>query len=505
MKIAFSKTPPLHVTAMVFLVSRGEKLPQSAHALDKRSGGLIAHTLAGAKSFTGQIGQTLCIPLPAGTGARYALIAGMGTVQPMPAPEAEILGGKLVAPLAGIGVKDAALFIEGTEAPATAIRMAAGYRLQNYRFDKYKTPDPAKKGENKLSELTFVLESATQAERLWRSMDGAIQGTLYARDLVNEPPNVIFPDSFARRVREDLTPLGVEVELFDEKKLKSMGLTAMLAVGQASANPPRLVVLRWRGTKEERTGKKKGLGPLAFVGKGLTFDTGGLNLKPSGGIETMKLDMAGAAAVAGLFRTLALRKARVDAVGVLGLVENALSGNAYRPSDIIAGLSGKTIEILNTDAEGRVVLSDCLTYAQKTYAPRLVIDLATLTGAMMVALGNEYCGTFCNTDALWKELETASADSGEKLWRMPLDPQWRKDCESSMADIKNTGAPGRLAGACAGAAFLEFFVDKGMAWAHMDIAGTAWVEGDKTCRPKGGTGFGVRLLDRLVALHYEPA
>lgn len=508
MKISFTKTSPASSSVAVFPVVQGAGLSAAAKALDKKSGGLIAHALKAQKNFSGKNGQILSLALPAGAGAGRAILIGIGEKGSLKGAAAELLGGKLVAPLAAAGATDATIFMDEIEdAENIAPRVAAGYRLQAYKFDKYKTAAAKKeKGaedEPEVSKLVFVLDAATKAEKIWRDLGVAVEGTLYARDLVNEPPNVIYPDAFARRVKADLSPLGVEVEIFDEKKLKSMGLTAMLTVGQGSGFPPRLVVLRWRGAKESAAKKKTSPGPLAFVGKGLTFDTGGVNLKPSGGIETMKLDMAGAAAVAGLIRTLAARKAKVDAIGILGLVENAISGTAYRPSDIISGLSGKTIEILNTDAEGRVVLSDCLTYVQQTYAPRFVIDLATLTGAMMVALGNEYCGTFCNTDALWEEMESASADSGEKLWRMPLDEQWRKDCESTLADIKNTGASGRLAGACSAAAFLEFFIDKEMSWAHMDIAGTAWIDGAKPNRPKGGTGFGVRVLDRLVAMHYE--
>lgn len=511
MKISFTKTPPASPSIVVFAVVQDAGvagLPAAAKALDKKSGGLIAHALKEKKRFSGKNGQILSLSLPEGAGANQAILLGIGEKGALKGAAAELLGGKLVAPLAAAGATEAVIFADAIEdAETLAPRLAAGYRLQAYAFDKYKTAAAKKeKGaeeEAKISKLVFVLDAAAKAEKAYHGLGLAVDGTLYARDLVNEPPNVIYPDAFARRVKADLSPLGVEVEIFDEKKLKSMGLTAMLTVGQGSGFPPRLVVLRWRGAKEGAAKKKKSPGPLAFVGKGLTFDTGGVNLKPSGGIETMKLDMAGAAAVAGLIRTLAARKAKVDAIGILGLVENAISGTAYRPSDIISGLSGKTIEILNTDAEGRVVLSDCLTYVQQTYAPRFVIDLATLTGAMMVALGNEYCGTFCNTDALWQEMESASADSGEKLWRMPLDEQWRKDCESTLADIKNTGAGGRLAGACSAAAFLEFFVEKEMSWAHMDIAGTAWIDSAKPNRPRGGTGFGVRVLDRLVAMHYE--
>ena len=277
-----------------------------------------------------------------------------------------------------------------------------------------------------------------------------------------------------------------------------MGMGAIMAVGQGSDRLPRMVIMRWNGA-----GGKSKDGPLGFVGKGVTFDTGGISLKPGANMDEMKMDMGGSAAVVGLMKTLAMRKAKADVVAVVGLAENMPSARAYRPGDIITSYSGKTIEVLNTDAEGRLVLADCLTHIQKEYSPRFVIDLATLTGAIMVALGHEYCGTYANKETLWKQMESASGRTGEKLWRMPLDPEWNKQVKSDVADLQNIGKIARLAGSCTAAAFLQSFIDEGRDWAHMDIAGTAWRKSDQPIVPKHGSGFGVSVLNDLVAAYYE--
>jgi leucyl aminopeptidase len=286
------------------------------------------------------------------------------------------------------------------------------------------------------------------------------------------------------------------VEVLDEKKMAKLGFGAHLAVGMGSIRPPRVVIMRWNGTS------KKSNKPLAFVGKGVTFDTGGISIKPAAGMEEMKMDMGGSAAVVGLIRALAQSKAKVDVVGIVGLAENMPSDRSYRPADIVTSLSGKTIEVLNTDAEGRLVLCDALTYVQKTYKPSMIIDLATLTGAIMVALGFEYAGAFVNDDKLWGQLEKASKATGEKLWRMPLDQAYRDEMTNNITDLKNLGNQGRYGGACSAAGFLEHFIEDGTPWAHLDIAATAWMKTEKATVPKGGTGFGVRLLYRLVLDNY---
>ena len=283
--------------------------------------------------------------------------------------------------------------------------------------------------------------------------------------------------------------------------MAKLGMEAILAVGKGSERQPRMVIMHWNGLYGSKTKDKDA--PFALVGKGVTFDTGGISIKPGANMDEMKMDMGGSAAVVGTMKSLALRKAKANVVGIVGLAENMPSHNAYRPGDIIGSLSGKTIEVLNTDAEGRLVLADCLTHIQQKFKPRAIIDLATLTGAMMVALGQEYCGTFVNNDDLWKDMETASAQTGEKLWRMPLDEVWKEAMVSNVADLQNLGKTGRYGGACTAAGFLEHFIENDTPWAHMDIAGTAWRKTDQPTVPKYGSGFGVRVLNQLIAENYE--
>ena len=371
-----------------------------------------------------------------------------------------------------------------------------------YKFEQYKSEKERQEDEPEdvsLGCTHFVIFESEAAEMLYADRDCVIEGTFWARDLVNEPPNALYPDAYAKRIKEQLKPLGVEVEILDEKKMKKLGMGALLAVGQGSDNAPRMVIMRWRGDKAANDA------PLAFVGKGVTFDTGGISLKPGLGMEDMKMDMGGSAVVVGLIKALAARKAKINAVGVVGLVENMPSARAYRPADIITAYNGKTIEVLNTDAEGRLVLADALAYVQDVYKPRFVIDLATLTGATIVALGNEYCGTFASDDALWTQLDAAGKDVNEKLWRMPLDDVWKKEVEGSISDVKNMGNSSHNAGACTAAGFLAHFIKGDLPWVHMDIAGTAWIKKDKDTVPKYGTGFGVRVLERFVAQNYERA
>ena len=348
----------------------------------------------------------------------------------------------------------------------------------------------------------MVSENAPAIQKLFKAADPAIEGTFLARDLVNEPPNRLYPESYVETIKKELKPLGVEIDVLDEKKMQKLGMEAILAVGMGSARPPRMVIMRWNGTGKNGKSAAKSV-PLALVGKGVTFDTGGISLKPGPGMDEMKMDMGGSAAVVGTMKTLALRGAKVDVIGAIGLAENMPSDRAYRPGDVIGSHSGKTIEVLNTDAEGRLVLCDVLSYVQDTYSPKTVIDLATLTGAMMVALAHEYCGTFVNNDDLWKSLETASAETGEKLWRMPLDEVWKKDMEGNFGDVQNLAkSNGRYGGACTAAGFLEHFIKPKVKWAHMDIAGTAWIKSDKPTTPKFGTGFGVRVLNTYIKNTY---
>ena len=377
--------------------------------------------------------------------------------------------------------------------------MGYGLRLKSYDFKKYQT---VKKNKKDLKSVNFVTDTHTAAKKAFAVLDAVGQGVFLARDLVNEPPNELHPESYAKLIQKELKPLGVEVEILDEKKMEKLGFKALLSVGQGSIRESRTVIMRWNGSSKGKISKTS-KNPIALVGKGVTFDTGGISLKPGAEMDMMKMDMGGSAAVVGAMKALAKRKAKANVIGIVGLVENMPSDRAYRPGDVIGSLSGKTIEVLNTDAEGRLVLADCLTYVQDTYKPETVIDLATLTGAIMVALGFEYCGTFANDDKLWESLKTASDNTGEKFWRMPLDAAYRKEVESEIGDLRNLGNLGRYGGACSAAGFLEHFVNKDTKWAHIDIAGTAWWKTDAATTPKGGTGFPVRALNDFIKNTYE--
>jgi leucyl aminopeptidase len=380
----------------------------------------------------------------------------------------------------------------GAMDPEGVADLALGARLRAYRFDRYKTK--RKEEEERPDAVTLTLGAAdpAAARRAFVDRAAVADGVVLARDLVNEPPNVLFPDSFARRALA-LRRAGAAVELLEPRKLRRLGMGALLAVGQGSAHESRVVVMRWNGGR-------KGDKPLAFIGKGVCFDTGGISIKPAQNMEDMKGDMAGAACVVGLMHTLAARNAKVNAVGVIGLVENMPDGKAQRPGDIVTTMSGQTIEVINTDAEGRLVLADVLHYTATRFKPQLMIDLATLTGAIMVALGQEMAGLFTNDDKLAERLAKAGEVTGERVWRMPLGPEYDKLIDSKFADMKNTG--GRHGGAITAAQLLQRFVGK-TPWAHIDIAGTALGSPQTEINKSWSSGWGVRLLDRFVADYYE--
>ena len=372
-----------------------------------------------------------------------------------------------------------------------AANLAYGAKLRSYRFDKYKTQlkDDAKPSVKNMKVLSRVTGAARKA---YAPLAKIADGVAMTRDLVSEPPNVLYPESLANRCKE-LTKLGVKVQILGEAQMKRLGMGALLGVGQGSIRESRMVVMQWNGgaVKDQ---------PVAFVGKGVTFDTGGISLKPGAGMEDMKWDMGGAGVVIGLMKSLAGRKAKANVVGVVGLVENMPDGNAQRPGDIVTTMSGQTIEILNTDAEGRLVLADALHYTINRFAPKFVVNLATLTGAIIISLGNEYAGMFSNNDQLCDRISAAGDQVSEKVWRMPMGDAYDKMINSQVADMQNIG--GRAGGAITAAQLLQRFVGK-TAWAHLDIAGVTWSKKDAPTVPKGGTAFGVRLLDRLVSNHYE--
>lgn len=489
--IALDKADMLVVTAF-----EDAGLAPTAARLDDQCGGRLKQAMTAA-GFTGKKGRFVDIYCPAGLDAKLVVIAGLGKASDLDGHGAEAAGGDIVAHLDALGVAKAALVWDGQDdvrldASEGAARAAFGARLRGWRFDRYRT----RKNDDqppRLEKLTVMTANKSAARKVYNPLDKVAEGVFLARELASEPANVLVPSSYAQRCRSALEPLGVEIEILDEKDMRKLGMGALLGVAQGSANSPRTVVMHWRGG-----GKKDA--PLAFIGKGVTFDSGGISIKPANGMEDMKWDMAGSAAVVGAMAALAGRKAKVNAIGLIGLVENMPSGTAQRPGDVVTSLSGQTVEVINTDAEGRLVLADVMWYAQDRHKPRLMVDLATLTGAIIVALGNEHAGLFTPDDQLAQNLLAASKTVGEGLWRLPLGDAYDKLLESDIADMKNVG--GREGGAITAAQFLKRFTNE-VPWAHLDIAGTAWAKKDASVTPKGGTGFGVRLLDRLVAEFYE--
>ena len=370
--------------------------------------------------------------------------------------------------------------------------LASGFNLKNYSFRKYRSN--VREIKNSVKKITFVTNSPKESEKDYKLLEKISKGVFLTRNLVSEPANELYPEKFVDDCKI-LAKAGVELEIFDVKKLKKLGMRALLGVAQGSVRPARVLVMKWMGSRNKNDK------PLAFVGKGVTFDTGGISIKPSGGMEDMKWDMGGAAVVSGLLYSLALRKAKANVIGIVGLVENMPDGNAQRPGDIVKSMSGQTIEVLNTDAEGRLVLADILWYVNKTYKPELIVDLATLTGAIIVALGDRYAGLFSNSDSLANNLLKASVNMKELLWRLPLDSEFDKLLNCNIADMKNiTGTRG--AGSITAAQFLQRFVGK-TKWAHLDIAGVTWSNKGTALSRSGGTGFGVRLLDNFVKENYE--
>ncbi len=505
----FTESHTSSADVAILCVYANNRLSTSAERLDKETNGVISDILARQKKFTGKAGQILSLNAPKDSAYGHFILVGFGDADKLTALCYETAGGSVFPTLKSLSAEKAVLFIDDeatrekvTSGLATA-HMVTGIALRSYNFSKYKqqNKDDEECSSNNLSEViavTSAKDAVKAAESAFVNLKASAEGTFLARDLMNEPPNFLYPESFAQRIKDEMKPLGVKVEVIDHKKMEKLGMGAALAVGKGSERPPCMVVMHWDGA-----GKKSENAPLAFVGKGVTFDTGGISIKPAGGMDEMKMDMGGAAAVCGLMKTLASRKAKVNVVAIVGLAENMPSHNAYRPGDVVTSMSGKTIEVLNTDAEGRLVLADALTYIQNTYNPELVIDLATLTGAILVALGMEYSGAFINDNEMWANLEDASKNTGEKLWRMPLDEAYRKQMDGNIADLNNLGNEGRFGGACTAAGFLECFIDKDRKWAHLDIAGTMAWKKDKPTVPKGPVGFGVRVLNKFIADHYE--
>jgi len=476
--------------AIAVLAYEAAALSPEAKAVNDAAGGAIVRAAAGGR-FIGAKGQVLDIVAPAGLDAARVVVIGVdgsGVVEP---ETVEIAAAHAYNAVKTSGVTELLLKLGGDA--ETAARVAFGVKLAAYRFDKYRTTE---KAEKKPSVATVKVAAAdpAKAQKAFAALEPLADAILFSRDLVSEPANILHPEEFAARVK-GLESLGLEVEILGEAEMAKLGMGSLLGVGQGSVRESQLVIARWNGAAD------KSAQPIAFVGKGVCFDTGGISIKPADGMEDMKWDMGGAAAVAGVMHALAGRKAKVNAIGVLGLVENMPDGNAQRPGDVVTSMSGQTIEVINTDAEGRLVLADALWYTQERFKPKFMIDLATLTGAIIISLGNDYAGLFSNNDGLSEKLLAAGESEREPLWRLPLPKAYEKQIESPIADMKNIG--GRPAGSITAGLFLQRFVN-GVPWAHLDIASTAWRKGssDPTV-PDGAAGFGVRLLNRLVADAYE--
>ena len=489
MQIAFTSTAP---SAPAILA-----LPIDKDAVGRGQwGGLgeghraIADAAAKAARFDGEAGAIVELFVADDGQAKQLLLVGVGSGDEAGWSKA---GGALVARLLTSGATELVADLSGADAtPQAAARFAAAAAQRAWRYDHYRTKLTDKQ---KVSLTTLTIAGAPDGTHAaWAAQDAVTQGLELTRNLVAAPPNVLYPETFVEQVRESVEGLGLEIIVLGEDEMREHGMGALLGVSQGSVRDARILALKWNGAGE-------GDPTLALVGKGVTFDTGGISLKPGAGMEDMKWDMGGAGAVAGTMKALAARKAKVNVVGVMGLVENMPDGNAQRPGDVVTSMSGQTIEILNTDAEGRLVLCDAITWTQQTFRPKTIIDLATLTGAMIVSLGNEYGGLFSNDDGLADKLLAAGTATGDKLWRFPLSDTYNKLIDSPIADMKNVGPRG--AGSITAAQFIQRFVDEGVQWAHLDIAGMVWSDKAAATYDKGATGYGVKLLDRLVAEHFE--
>jgi leucyl aminopeptidase len=451
----------------------------------------VAKAAADAARFKGEAGSLVEAFVPFDDEVRRVILMGVGEGTDADWRKA---GGALTAKLLTSATSATVILTGmGNKPSAEAVAGFAGAAVQRgWRHDVYRTklPETSKPTLTKL----VIVDAGADAEAAYQRVHAVNGGLELTRTLVSEPPNKLYPETFVERVLKDVEGLGLEITVLDEAQMRDLGMGALLGVSQGSMREARLLVLKWNGGAPDAE-------TLALVGKGVTFDTGGISIKPAAGMEDMKWDMGGAGAVAGAMKAIAARKAKANVVGVMGLVENMPDGNAQRPGDVVTSMSGQTIEVINTDAEGRLVLCDALTWVQKTHSPSTIVDLATLTGAMIISLGHEHGGLFANDDGLAESLLAAGTETGEKLWRFPLSEAYDKLIESQIADMKNVGPRG--GGSITAAQFLKRYINEGVAWAHLDIAGMVWSDKPGVNHGKGATGYGVRLLDRFVADRFE--
>tara|TARA_B100000886_G_C20415744_1_gene489186 strand:+ start:68 stop:1564 length:1497 start_codon:yes stop_codon:yes gene_type:complete len=482
-------------TIAVFVSAKGSLLSSATKLNEKTQGALKRAT--SNEGFSGAAGQALVINSPNGVNASKIVLVGIGEGKKLTISAAQAAGGKLWSLIEKSN--DAVLIVDPVQGSALSVaeiaaNMAYGVLLKSYRFDKYRTKEK-RKDKPTLRTLSVGVRDPAEAKKVFDPLQKISNGVFFTRDLVSEPANILNPENFVTKCRA-LSKLGLKMQVLTETQMKKLGMGALLGVAQGSANSPRILAMKWNGAPQAREKR-----PIAFIGKGVTFDSGGISIKPAGGMEDMKWDMGGAGVVAGLMYALAARKAKVNAVGIVGLVENMPSGTAQRPGDVVTSMSGQTIEVINTDAEGRLVLADAMWWCQQKFNPHTMIDLATLTGAIIIALGYHHAGMFSNDDDLSLKLIDSGKSTGELLWRMPLAAEYDKQVKSQIADMKNVG--GRDAGSITAAQILQRFIRGDVKWAHLDIAGVTWTNENKPIVPRGGTGFGVRLLDDLVARFYE--
>ncbi len=469
-----------------FVENEEAKLSETAAKIDKKTGGALSKATS-LGEYKGKFGQMIEILAPNGIKASRVLIVGLGKGYEISEKQAEQIGGKIINKLIYSGEESVSI-----AAGEHAAHVGFGVLLRQYKFDKYYTTEKNIKRPT-VQTVNVMTSDIDKSKKEFSILEKIADGVIMARDLVSEPGNILYPESYAQQITE-LEKLGIEVEVLNEDAMEELGMESILGVGQGSSSETLMVIMKWPGSKN------KNEAPVALVGKGVTFDTGGISLKPGAGMEDMKFDMGGSAAVVGAMKAIAGRKAKANVIGVVGLVENMPSGTAQRPGDVVSSMSGQTIEVINTDAEGRLVLADCLWYTQDKYKPKFMIDLATLTGAMLVALGQDYAGIFSNDDDLCNQLIKAGDAVDEPVWRMPIGDGYDKLINSDIADMKNVG--GRYAGSITAAQFLQRFVND-TPWVHIDIAGTAWKQKASDVAEKGATGYGVRLLDRLIKDNYE--
>jgi leucyl aminopeptidase len=506
LQIDFAPLGESHQPVAALLIGQGPVLGKTGKAIDKAADQQLSRAFEAA-DFKARARSSLVLHAVPGSSYKRLVCVGAGEAGSNTPQDWVMAGGYAMGQLSGAKQDAASLIVdvvEGLAAPAAAAEIALGALLRSYTFDIYKTKTKGKSGSGngddddkgepaKLERLTIHTEKPGEAAELFEARKALAEGVCLARDLVNQPANALGPVEFAQQCAA-LENVGVEVEILDAAALQEIGMGALLAVAQGSARPARVAVMQWRGAKSRRSK------PLCFVGKGVCFDTGGISMKPAAGMEDMKGDMGGAACVTGLMYALGARKASVNAVGIVGLVENMPSGTAQRPGDIVTSLSGQTIEVLNTDAEGRLVLADLLTYANDRFSPRFMINLATLTGAIIVALGKVHAGLFSNDDKLASDLSDMGTATGETVWRMPLGKDYDKLIDTPNADMKNIG--GRWGGAVTAAQFLQRFVGE-TPWVHLDVAGVAMASGKTEISRTWASGWGVRLLNELVSQKYE--